>query len=218
VPDTSDDPLAHEVPRPHRGRAGRADGGGEDPRLLPRVGRGQTRGSRADHRQVEEGREFLLVSVSDEKNLAEAERFRAECIQLADPRVCDEACAEAKIAAIKPFYLLQGGLHFERDRPPEMLMELVVPAGASRDAAHPGIRDEADRAREPVAEPDGRDRMVDWFYRHLKGKTDYDNLPPTSPPYWGKYVVPRQQPRRRPAEAGAHRGHAGRLLRRGTRS
>jgi hypothetical protein len=29
---------------------------------------------------------------------------------------------------------------------------------------------------------------VDWFYRHLKGKTDYDNLPPISPPYWGKYV------------------------------
>ena len=40
----------------------------------------------------------------------------------------------------------------------------------------------------PVAEPDGRDRTVDWFYRHLKGKTDYDNLPPISPPYWGKYV------------------------------
>jgi len=31
--------------------------------------------------------------------------------------------------------------------------------------------------------------MVDWFYRHLKGKTDYENLPPVSPPYWGKYVV-----------------------------
>ena len=30
--------------------------------------------------------------------------------------------------------------------------------------------------------------MVDWFYRHLKGKTDYENLPPLSPPYWGKYV------------------------------
>jgi hypothetical protein len=30
--------------------------------------------------------------------------------------------------------------------------------------------------------------MVDWFYRHLKGKTVYDDLPPTSPPYWGKYV------------------------------
>ncbi|HEY7922900.1 MAG TPA: peptidase, partial [Vicinamibacteria bacterium] len=35
---------------------------------------------------------------------------------------------------------------------------------------------------------DGRDRMVDWFYRHLKGKTDFENLPPLSPPYWGKYV------------------------------
>ena len=40
----------------------------------------------------------------------------------------------------------------------------------------------------PVSEPDGRDKMVDWFYRFLKGKTDYDNLPENSPPYWGHYV------------------------------
>ena len=40
----------------------------------------------------------------------------------------------------------------------------------------------------PVSEPDGRDKMVDWFYRYLKGKTDYENLPEMSPPYWGYYV------------------------------
>ncbi len=41
----------------------------------------------------------------------------------------------------------------------------------------------------PVAEPDGRDRAVDWFYRHLKGKTVWENLPPIDPPYWGKYAL-----------------------------
>ena len=40
----------------------------------------------------------------------------------------------------------------------------------------------------PVANPDGRDKQVDWFYRYLKGKTDRDTLPRQSPPYWGKYV------------------------------
>ena len=40
----------------------------------------------------------------------------------------------------------------------------------------------------PVSEPDGRDKAVDWFYRYLKGKTDYETLPEKSPPYWGYYV------------------------------
>jgi hypothetical protein len=40
----------------------------------------------------------------------------------------------------------------------------------------------------PVSEPDGRDKVVDWFHRYLKGRTDYDDLPRQSPPYWGPYV------------------------------
>lgn len=40
----------------------------------------------------------------------------------------------------------------------------------------------------PVSNPDGRDKMADWFYRYLKGRTDYDALPRQSPPYWGRYV------------------------------
>src|SRR5207249_2535309 len=40
----------------------------------------------------------------------------------------------------------------------------------------------------PIAEPDGRDKVADWFYRYLKGKTDYDALPRMSPPYWNRYV------------------------------
>ncbi len=27
----------------------------------------------------------------------------------------------------------------------------------------------------PVSNPDGRDKQVEWFYRYLKGKTDYAN-------------------------------------------
>ena len=29
---------------------------------------------------------------------------------------------------------------------------------------------------------------MDWFYRVLKGRTDFDRMPPRSPPYWGAYV------------------------------
>ncbi|HKO04451.1 MAG TPA: hypothetical protein VJW51_06865, partial [Candidatus Acidoferrales bacterium] len=40
----------------------------------------------------------------------------------------------------------------------------------------------------PVSNPDGRDKVVEWFYRYLKGKNVRDTLPRMSPPYWGKYV------------------------------
>src|SRR4029079_7995391 len=40
----------------------------------------------------------------------------------------------------------------------------------------------------PVSNPDGRDKQVEWFYRFLKGKTDRATLPRQSPPYWSKYA------------------------------
>jgi hypothetical protein len=39
----------------------------------------------------------------------------------------------------------------------------------------------------PVVEPDGRDRVVDWYHRHKIGETDENNQS-ASVPYWGKYV------------------------------
>jgi hypothetical protein len=69
-----------------------------------------------------------------------------------------------------------------------MLMELAHRLAVSEQPYIREIRDKLIVLINPAAEPDGRDRMVDWFYRHLKGKTDFENLPPLSPPYWGKYV------------------------------
>jgi hypothetical protein len=40
----------------------------------------------------------------------------------------------------------------------------------------------------PVSNPDGRDRQVEWFYRYLKGKTDQAKLPRQAPPYWSHYA------------------------------
>ena len=90
-------------------------------------------------------------------------------------------------------------------------MELAHRLAVSEQPYIREIRDKLIVLINPAAEPDGRDRMVDWFYRHLKGKTDFENLPPLSPPYWGKYVRPRQQPRRHPAQARAHARDAGRV-------
>ena len=136
----------------------------------------------------EEGREILLVAVGDEKSLDEAEANRKAMANLADPRKTSEEAAQSIMATVKPSYLLHGGLHSTETGSPEMLMELAHRLATSEQPAIKEIREKIIVLINPVAEPDGRDRMVDWFYRHLKGKTDYDNLPPLSPPYWGKYV------------------------------
>ncbi len=136
----------------------------------------------------EEGREMLLVIVGDERSVASVEQTRQEMASLADPRRCDAACSEKLLAGLKPFYMLHGGLHSTETGSPEMLMELVYRLAVSDAPLIQGIRDKLTVLVNPVAEPDGRDRAVEWFYRHLKGKTDWDRLPRRSPPYWGKYV------------------------------
>ena len=137
----------------------------------------------------EEGREILLVIVGDEKSLADLDRPRADMADLADPRRTDEAAMERIVARNKPLYMLHGGLHSTETGSPEMLMELAYRLAVSEAPLIRAIRDRVTVLINPVAEPDGRDKAVDWFYRHLKGKTDYDALPPISPPYWGKYVL-----------------------------
>ena len=136
----------------------------------------------------EEGRDILLVIVGDAANVAQLDAAREDMAALADPRRTDEAAMERIVARQRPFYMLHGGLHSDETGSPEMLMELAYRLAVSDAPRIRKIRDHVVVLINPVAEPDGRDRAVDWFYRHLKGKTDYDKLPPIDPPYWGKYV------------------------------
>jgi hypothetical protein len=55
-------------------------------------------------------------------------------------------------------------------------------------SATAGLADPRKIDLNPVSNPDGKDKQLEWFYRYLKGKTDEDTLPRQAPPYWGKYV------------------------------
>lgn len=137
----------------------------------------------------EEGREILLVIVGEADSLSHLDETRAAMAALADPRKTGAAAMETIIRAHKPFYMLHGGLHSGETGSPEMLMELAYRLAVSETPLIRQIRAHVTVLINPCAEPDGRDRMVDWFYLNLKGKTDYENLPPLSPPFWGKYVA-----------------------------
>ncbi|MDH5306279.1 MAG: M14 family zinc carboxypeptidase [Myxococcales bacterium] len=136
----------------------------------------------------EEGRDILLAVIADETVLRDLPRYREATAQLADPRRCDGRCMEDTLGWARPIYYLNGGLHSTETGSPEMLMELAYRLAVSEQPLIRAIRERVIVLINPVSEPDGRDRAVDWYYRFLKGKTDYDDLPEVSPPFWGRYV------------------------------
>ena len=137
----------------------------------------------------DEGREILLVAVADEAGIRDLDRLKAASAALADPRrTTSPDAAEGVIASARPFYFFNAGLHSSESGSPEMVMELAYRLAVSEQPFIKTIRSNLVVLINPVSEPDGRDRFVDWFYRYLKGKTDYESLPPISPPYWGQYV------------------------------
>ncbi len=138
--------------------------------------------------RTDEGRDILLVIVSDEEAIQGLDRLKEASAALSDPRLTSLDKADSAIAAAKPFYFLNAGLHSSETGSPEMVMELAYRLAVSERPMIRNIRRNVVVLINPVSEPDGRDRFVEWFYRHLKGKTNYDNLPPIQPPYWGNYV------------------------------
>ncbi len=136
----------------------------------------------------EEGRDILLAVIADEAGIRDLDRLKAATAALADPRKTSPDEAEALIARARPVYYFNAALHSTELGSAEMVMEMAYRLAVSDQPMIQRIRSEVLVLINPVSEPDGRDKQVDWFYRYLKGKTDFDALPPVSPPYWGFYV------------------------------
>jgi len=137
----------------------------------------------------EEGREIMLLAIADEEGIKSLDRFKAANAALADPRRTDAAAAERLIADSRPFYFLDAGLHSDETGSTESVLELAYRLAVSEQPMIRRIRENMVVLINPVANPDGRDKQVEWFYRFLKGKTELANLPRQAPPYWSKYAM-----------------------------
>ncbi|HUP19269.1 MAG TPA: M14 family zinc carboxypeptidase [Gemmatimonadota bacterium] len=142
--------------------------------------------------ESEEGREILLAIVSSEENLNDLERHAAAAAALADPRTTSRQEMETIVEGAVPLYHLLAGLHSTETGSPEMVMELAYRLAVSDTPEIRRIRDGVIVLITPVVEPDGRDRVVQWYYRHLRdrqGRMPYEDLREFgSPPYWGHYA------------------------------
>jgi hypothetical protein len=133
----------------------------------------------------EEGREQMLVAISDEANLQRLDRYKEITARLADPRRTSDAEATALISEGKAMYWLSGSIHSPETGSPEMLMELAYRLAVDESPTMQGIRRNTIVLITPVLEVDGHDMMVDVYNYHRA------NLGRNSPNllYWGKYVA-----------------------------
>ena len=138
---------------------------------------------------TEEGRDIILVTVADESLLERVDDNKRLLAGLADPRTTTPQQAEAILDDAVPVYYTMGGLHSPEMGPPEMLPELAYRLAVSDDPMVQRIRENVITIINPVSEPDGRDRQVDWYYRYTRGRLNRNDRFPRSSPYWGSYVV-----------------------------
>ncbi len=137
--------------------------------------------------KTEEGRDSVIVFVGSEDSIARLDDNRKNLARLADPRGLTDAEAHDLIAKTKPIYTISGGLHSAELGPPEMLMELAYRLVTEDSPLIQKIRSEVIVAIMPVADPDGRDRSIDWYFAHNVDVTNYDKM--SGVPYWGKYIM-----------------------------
>jgi hypothetical protein len=136
----------------------------------------------------EEGRDILMLAIADEVGIRDLDRLKAATAALADPRRTDKAAAEKLISTCRPIYYFNAALHSDETGSTEAMLELAYRLTVSEQPMIRRIREKVIVLINPISNPDGRDKMVDWFYHYLKGKTDRATLPRQSPPYWSKYT------------------------------
>jgi hypothetical protein len=136
----------------------------------------------------EEGREILMLAIADDAGIHDLDRLKGATAALADPRRTNEAGAESLISTARPIYYLNAALHSDETGSTEAMLELAFRLTVSEQPMIQRIREQVVVLINPISNPDGRDKMVDWFYRYLKGNTNRPTLPRQSPPYWSKYT------------------------------
>jgi len=137
--------------------------------------------------KTSEGREMVIVAVSNAVTMSAIDKYKDFLAKLADPRVVKtEQEADAVIAQAKPIYWLTGNLHSGESGAAEVSMELAYRLAVDENPLIKAIRDNMIVLITPSLEPDGHDKHTDWFYKYNKDVTDYRKI--TRVPFWGKYT------------------------------
>ena len=136
----------------------------------------------------EEGRKMYLMAIGSKDALKRLDHYKKQLALLADPRKVAGQDLNKILGDTKLVYYLNGGMHSTEMGSPEMLMELAYRLVTSQTDDIKAIRENILVLINPISEPDGWDKQVDWYYRYTKKRTSFEDGFPKSPPYWGKYT------------------------------
>lgn len=114
-----------------------------------------------------EGRPFLVVTISSEANLARLEEIRRQNLRLADPRGLAPEEAERLVRDGKVIVALNHGIHSTEVGPPQAALATAYWLASSEE---PDVREILDRCvilMLPSHNPDGTQKVVDWYRKSL---------------------------------------------------
>src|SRR5258705_489265 len=134
----------------------------------------------------EEGRESIVVAISDEANVANVEKTPTARGTVAAPSGLPSADRARIIKETQPTYWLSGSILSPETGSPEMLMELAYRLAVDESDFVKGIRANVITLITPVTEVDGRDRVVDVSKEARALKLGNNAVPLI---YWGKYTA-----------------------------
>ncbi|MDQ6612094.1 MAG: hypothetical protein M3Y64_06650, partial [Gemmatimonadota bacterium] len=138
---------------------------------------------------TEEGRDMVVLAISDEETIAQLDNYKGMLNRLTDPRRTTEAQARQLIHTAKPIYWMTAGVHSPERGGPEMLMELAYRLAVENSPFIKEIRHNVITFITPVIEVDGHEKMVDTYYFNKDLQATYGAKAPQLPlMYWGKYV------------------------------
>jgi hypothetical protein len=114
-----------------------------------------------------EGRPFLLLTISAEKNLRRLEEIRRAHLRLADPRRLSTAQAERLLERQPTVVVLTHGIHATEVAGGQTALEMAWLLASTQDPALLKMLDETIVLLVPSQNPDGAQKVVEWYRRTL---------------------------------------------------
>ncbi len=122
-----------------------------------------------------EGRELVLMHVGHPERMAQLDSLQESFRHLADPRLVKSAEEKEKLLADTPAHVwLSFCVHGNETSSTEAALKALYHLASSDDEEVTKILDNVLVTIDPCANPDGRDRFVNWF-NSVVGKTADDN-------------------------------------------
>jgi hypothetical protein len=124
-----------------------------------------------------DGHPFLVVTISSEANMARLEEIRQDNLRLADPRGLSDAEAQEILARGKTIVALHHGIHSTEVAGPLTAVETAYWLATADDAETREILDNTVIVMLPSHNPDGTQKVTEWYRKTLGTPFEGSNPP-----------------------------------------